>query len=146
MAAFTILVQITDSAKAWNYDAAVRTEADRMASTNEINMMGQHVADPARSSPDEKRHKKGRVSHILILTLTLITNIVVSYAGEFDDREFNFCRLPRVNVAAIERALKRQGFDPGEIDGICAWRTMAAYVAFSQKHHLTPEKNSPQPT
>ena len=61
--------------------------------------------------------------------------VVTSFAGE----EGAAGRRGRPSVREIQLALKRQGYDPGPIDGKMGAQTKAAIKAFQRSHGLEPD-------
>lgn len=47
-------------------------------------------------------------------------------------------QLTSADIRDVQTALKRQGFDPGPIDGIAGKRTLSALNAYRQSEHLSP--------
>lgn len=45
----------------------------------------------------------------------------------------------KTDVAAIQRALSRAGYDPGPVDGKMGKRTKSALIAFQKAHGLQPD-------
>ncbi len=48
--------------------------------------------------------------------------------------------MTRSKIAAIQRALKAKGFNPGPIDGVIGWETMRAVKAFQKANKLPVDK------
>ena len=42
-------------------------------------------------------------------------------------------------VEYLQLALRRAGYDPGQIDGIFGWRTQAALTRFQKDNGLAPD-------